>query len=293
MEGIIFKLFVKKDNLPVDGIGGKGVIREMRYGAMNFPVSPVIKELEAISDMGFDYLELTMDPPQAHYKIIKRQRDEILWALDDRKMGLICHLPTFISTADLTESLRDASLKEVLGSLEVASDLGAVKVVLHPSYITGLGVFVMDRVREYAMKGLKTIVEKADLLGLNLCIENMFPQSNSLVDPEDFVGIFKSFPTLRMTLDTGHANLESRGSKKIIDFIERFSDRIGHVHANDNFGKEDNHLPIGTGNIDFPVIIRRLKRIGYDDTITLEVFSRDREYLKISKEKLAAMFAHA
>jgi len=34
---------------------------------MNFPVKPVVEEIKMIADLGFDYLELTMDPPQAHY----------------------------------------------------------------------------------------------------------------------------------------------------------------------------------------------------------------------------------
>ena len=59
----------------------------------------------------------------------------------------------------------------------------------------------------------------------------------------------------------------------------------------DNFGKEDNHLPIGTGTIDFKKITRALKGIGYDGTVTFEVFSRDRDYLRISKEKFVAMFS--
>ena len=147
----------------------------------------------------------------------------------------------------------------------------------------------MDQEREYALRSLDVIVEKANNLGLCLCIENMFPQSPSLVDPEDFVEIFERFPTLKLTLDTGHAHIRGRGGKKTLDFIERFYDRIGHIHANDNFGNEDSHLPIGTGTIDFQGIIKALKGIGYDGTITLEVFSRDRDYVRISREKLAAM----
>jgi len=45
------------------------------------------------------------------------------------------------------------------------------------------------------------------------------------------------------------------------------------------------------GAMNFPEIIKAFKEIGYDDTITLEVFSKDRDYLRISREKLAAMFA--
>ena len=109
------------------------------------------------------------------------------------------------------------------------------------------------------------------------------------MEPEDFAEVFERFPAFKLTLDTGHANMESKGGKRVLGFIERFSGRIAHVHANDNFGKEDNHLPIGAGTIDFPKIIKALKGIGYDGTITLEVFSQDRDYLKISKEKLTVM----
>jgi sugar phosphate isomerase/epimerase len=258
---------------------------------MNFPIRPILEELEAISGLGFDYLELAMDPPQAHYGMIRQQREELLRALNRSNMGLVCHLPTFVSTADLADGLREASLNEVLESLEVAAGLRPLKVVLHPSIIIGLSVFVMDQARYYALKSLEAIVEKADHLGLCLCIENMFPRSHSLVDPEHFDEVFERFPSLKLTLDTGHAHIDSKGNRKALDFIERFPGRIDHIHANDNLGRDDDHLPIGTGTVDFPEIVKALRAIGYDQTITLEVFSRDRDYLRISRDKLAAMFA--
>jgi sugar phosphate isomerase/epimerase len=263
----------------------------MLYGATNFPVKPVLEELETIAKLGFDYLELTMDAPKAHYTIIRRIKDELIHALQGLNMKLICHLPTFVSTADLTESLREASLKETLKSLEVAAELGSMKAVLHPSIHMGLSMFVIDKVRQYALKSLEAIVDTADQLGVCLCIENMFPQSHSLVDPEDFDDVFERFPQLRMTLDTGHAHIGDKAGAKIVDFIQRFPDRIYHIHANDNLGKDDNHLPIGAGNIEFPKIVRALKEIGYDETITLEVFSKDRDYLRLSRDKLANMVA--
>jgi sugar phosphate isomerase/epimerase len=263
----------------------------MLYGAMNFPVRPILQELEAISDLGFDYLELTMDPPQAHHTTIGRQREAILENLDRFEMKLVCHLPTFLSTADLTESLRQTSVRETLESLEVAASLHALKVVLHPSYITGLSVFVVDKAKKLAMESLSQIVEKADSLGLQLCIENMFPRSNSLVQPQDFLDIFDKFPTLKFTLDTGHAHIGSTADRRNLEFLDKLGDRIAHVHASDNFGKEDNHLPIGAGTIDFPKIIKVLVAIGYDDTVTFEIFSRDRDYLRISREKFADIVA--
>jgi sugar phosphate isomerase/epimerase len=261
----------------------------MLYGAMNFPVRPVLDELEVLSGLGFDYLELAMDPPQAHYRVIREKKVEILKALDTHNMHLVCHLPTFVSTADLTDRLRETSLAEVLDSLETAAELKPLKVVVHPSTVRGLSVFVMEQVKEYLLKSLELIVEKADHLGLCLCIENMFPQYYSLVNAEDFVEVFDKFPTLRLTLDTGHGQIGSAGRKRTVEFIERFADRIYHVHASDNLGKADDHLPIGAGVIDFQEVVKALKAIGYNETVTFEVFSRDRDYLKISRDKFAEM----
>jgi sugar phosphate isomerase/epimerase len=265
----------------------------MLYGAMNFPVRPVLEELKAVSGFGFDYLELAMDAPQGHYTIIGRVKSDLLKALDASGMKLVCHLPTFLFTADLTESLREASLKEMLESLQVAAELHPLKAVLHPSYITGLSVFLTDQAKQHATRSLDAIVERANQLGLTVCLENMFPRSNYLCEPKDFLEIFERHPTLKLTLDTGHANIGGNGDRRVLDFIRKFPDRIGHIHANDNFGKEDNHLPIGTGTIDFQRIAKALKAAGYDGTVTFEVFSRDRDYLKISREKFAAMMAAA
>jgi sugar phosphate isomerase/epimerase len=117
----------------------------------------------------------------------------------------------------------------------------------------------------------------------------MFPQARFLVLPYEFQEVFKSFPELRLTLDIGHANLGA-GKNRSFEFIQLYGHRIGHVHANDNFGKDDNHLPIGAGIIDFKKILKDLNQAGYDETMTLEVFSRDRNYLKISMEKIKRMW---
>jgi len=75
------------------------------------------------------------------------------------------------------------------------------------------------------------------------------------------------------------------------EFLEAFRDRLVHVHVSDNFGKrEDLHLPLGAGTIPWKKIISRLKKSGYDGTITLEVFSPDRRYLLFSRDKLRELW---
>jgi len=261
----------------------------MKYGAMNFPIKPLLKEMEEIGEMGFNYVELTMDPPEATPQKILAQKRSIREILDRYGMGIVGHLPTFVWPSDLYESLRRVSLQENFDALEAGSELGIKKMVLHPGLITGLGKLLLDRAKGYGMEAIETILKKAMTLDVTLCIENMFPQAHFLSQPPEFQPVFDAFPELRLTLDIGHANLGG-GKNRSSEFIQRYGHRIGHVHANDNFGKEDNHLPIGAGIVDFEKVLRELREAQYDETITIEVFSRDRDYLKISKEKIKRMW---
>lgn len=262
----------------------------MEYGAMNFPVKPVIDEIERISKLGFDYLELAMDPPEAHHVAIRKHQGEIMTALKKHQMGLVCHLPTFVYTADLSDRIRQASVDEVTASLEVAAELHPQKVVLHPGYINGLGTYVMKMSIDYAMQSLDQIMETADRLGMPVCIENMFPKYPGWIEADDFNRILERFPSIMLTLDIAHAHIGSKNGKRALRFMTLYPDRIHHVHVSDNFGKEDSHLPIGAGNIPYREIIKGLKKIGYNRTITVEVFSPDLEYIRLSKEKISQFF---
>ena len=262
----------------------------MLYGAMNFPVSPLFTEIETFAQMGFDYLELAMDPPMAHYSTLSKNMDVIKQSLKDNGFGLLCHLPTFVLTADLTENIRHSSVDEMLRSLEVAAELGAKKVVLHPSIVFGMGPFVMDTVKDYFFEFLEEMVAAANRLKLTICLENMMPRNMLGVEPADFEEIFEMYPTLQMTLDTGHANISAPAGSRLLELVERFGNRLGHIHISDNLGKRDDHLAVGQGTVDFSTLISRLVELGYDDTITLEVFDRDRRMLTESREKIKGLF---
>lgn len=262
----------------------------MLYGAMNFPVSPLFTEIETFAQMGFDYLELAMDPPMAHYSNLSRNMEQIRQSLKDKEFGLICHLPTFLLTADLTESIRHSSVEEMLRSLEVAAELGAKKVVLHPSMVFGMGPFVIDTVKGYFFEFLAEMVVAANRLELTICLENMMPRNILGVELSDFEEIFEMYPTLQMTLDTGHANIGTPAGDRLFELVQRFGNRLGHIHISDNLGKRDDHLAVGQGTVDFSALISRLVKLGYDNTITLEIFDQDRRMLTESRDTIKKLF---
>lgn len=76
------------------------------------------------------------------------------------------------------------------------------------------------------------------------------------------------------------------------DWLDRASDGcfLG-THVSDNQGGHDDlHLPLGVGRIGWPKIVRALKNVGYDGTITVEVFADDDDYLVMSRDKLRKLW---
>jgi sugar phosphate isomerase/epimerase len=265
----------------------------MRFGAMNFPIRPIFDEIREFADLGFDYLELSLDPPEAHHDLIRGRRREIGRLLESRDMGLVIHLPTFVLTADLTDGIRRASVREMIAGLDLAAEMAAEKVVLHPSAISGLGPLVIDLARDLARKSLAEILAHAEKRGIRVCLENMFPRYRSFFEPGHFTEALDCYPNLEMTLDTGHANIDDAGRSRIFQFIRRFGDRIGHLHASDNGGSRDEHLAPGQGTIDFPAVVKALTAAGYRDTATMEIFSENRAELAAGRDRMRDLFQRA
>ena len=265
----------------------------MLFGAMNHPIRPLLAEIETIGVMGFDYVELAMDPPEAHYEELRAQSAAIKASLARHDLGIVCHLPTFVSTADLTASIRQASRHEIRASIETAARLGARRAVLHPSYMSGMGRHVPALHATYARESLDEAVRCAADVGIDLCLENLFAQLTPFGTMDDWDRCFTRHPQLGLTLDIGHAHIGADGMTRILAYIQRFKSRLRHLHVSDNLGRQDDHLAVGDGRIDFAAVAAALRRIDYQQGITLEVFSANREDLVRSRDRLAAMLATA
>ena len=102
-------------------------------------------------------------------------------------------------------------------------------------------------------------------------------QLSELLDP---------LPELGLHLDIGHANLLT-DRNTTTELLTAYGARVRHVHLHDNKGgSEDLHLPLGAGTIEVAHYVHLLQASGYDGTITLEVFSPDRQYLAYSRDLL-------
>ncbi len=263
----------------------------MLYGATNNPRCPVVDEIKAVADCGFDYLELCLDPPFASPELIKPA--QVKAALDGEGLGVLAaHLPTFVWLADIYEGIRQASVIEVIKALEFSAELGIRKAVLHPGYITGMLRLDPSTGKNFNVDALEIILDRARQLEIVLCLENMFPRAGQMYRPEEFIELFNIFPDLMMTLDLAHARIQAPPGR-MYQLIEAGAERIKHVHISDHNGKDDDHLPVGVGLVDAAGGLAALKRLGYDESMTIEVFSPDRDYLSLSLKKVRTMWEEA
>lgn len=128
--------------------------------------------------------------------------------------------------------------------------------------------FVRKDVLPFKVALLKELTEKAADTGITVCIENLSERASHLEV------LLLNAPLLMLTLDLGHAQLLSEVNVSL-EFMNKYPDRIRHVHLHDNRGgdspREDLHLPIGEGSIDFKPIFARLLGMAYTGTLTLEL----------------------
>jgi len=112
---------------------------------------------------------------------------------------------------------------------------------------------------------------------------------NTEEDAKILKKVFDNIPELSFCLDIGHAHLFTNP----IDLINEFSEILAHIHVHDNVGghseKFDLHLPIGAGRINFDPIFDKLKEINYSGNFTLEIYNDDKEYRRISLERVRNM----
>lgn len=254
----------------------------MIIGAMNSPKNDLVSEIHTFGEMGFDFVEITVESPAATPEKIIANKKAILDALHSYNFGVLSHYPWYFSVAHPYAGIQNAINAEFCRAFDAAVLLGAKKATIHTEFMPA---GIQDRTIHMAktIDTLKKLHKEAADRGLQLLIENYNQGSFSI---KEFKMLFSELE-ISMTLDVGHASTSE--GEGMSNYLAQFKKRVAHVHLHDNDRRQDQHLPLGAGKIDIPKAVSELKSF-YDGTITLEVHSSDREYLKISKDKLEILW---
>jgi len=254
----------------------------MKIGVMNNPAKSVYNEVAAFGKARFDFVDLTIEGPAAvEIDVAKLQP-----ILDRYGMSVTGHTDPCLPYAYPIQGIRDACLKELERCAGIFSALGAGIMNIHPSYFCPPAM--RNNIVDLNIDALRPIVGMAASHGLTLVFENFKA-------PFDRVSTIKrvldEVPGLALHLDFGHANF---GKDNHHDFCITLGQHIRHVHFSDNRGRDDNHMPLGVGSINWKNTVKSLKSFGYDETITLEVFCDDDEmlyrYLDLSRRRVLELW---
>ena len=254
----------------------------MKIGAMNHPSRNAVKEIDWIGRHGFDFVDLTLEPPAAAPDHIDPAA--VRAALDRHGLGVVAHTAWFLPLGSPFAGVREACLAEFRRALRAAHEVGARVMNVH--YGRPPKFFRPDQAVEWQADVLARLCDEAVGLGVTVVLEHV-PHGGS-DQLENIVAILERVPLLRFHLDSGHAKLE-RGYDRWDEYLDRLGPKLLHVHLSENDGTDDQHLPLGAvprSATNWPEHVRRLKATGYDGTITLEVFSPHEEYLLLSRDLL-------
>lgn len=249
---------------------------------MNHPMQDPVTEIEWMASAGLGFVDLTLEPPAA--ATWRVDPAAIRAALDRTGLQVVGHTAYYLPIGHPFEEVRRAATVALERCLEQFAAIGATWMNVHPDAHAPMHdrAFVVGQ----NLKSLRELLVVGQRVGVGVMVENVPHGFNSA----DQLGeLLDPLPDLGLHLDVGHANLRVQ-SNTTAPVLERHGKRLKHVHLHDNNGEADLHLPLGTGSIDMPAMVHAIRDCGYDGTITLEVFSRDKHYFEYSRDVLRRLW---
>ena len=255
----------------------------MKIGMMNDPAVDAIGEAQWAAEHGFDFLDLTVEGPAAGIETLDVAALQSI--LQSTGLGIIGHTAWYLPFGSPIKEVRAGAVAAVRSMFAAFAALGASYVNVHVD--RGINAFTYDDTLHWNAESFGQLAEYARDEGIIVMIENV---PNNFNNPKAFRTLLGAHPDLRFHLDIAHACVKG---DKTADFLKAHSGKLVHVHISDNKRTNDDHLPLGVGQIDWPEQIGLLRGTGYDGTITLEVFTPDRDFVITSKDRLRQLWHDA
>lgn len=195
-----------------------------------------------VKDNNFGAIELWDSP-------LKEPNSKYHNMIEKSKINISVHAP-LLDLGDVNSV--NLNVNKLKSSIKRAKKWNAKILVLHlglcsPNTPHGMALNSAESV----ISRLIPILEENEII---ICVENVGYQQSELISDftlmKDFIDQFPK-KYVGVTFDVAHANVTSDIEKG----IEIMGNKIKHIHLSDNKGQKNNHhLPIGNGNIDFKLL---------------------------------------
>lgn len=219
-----------------------------------------MEEIHELGRLGYPFAEISFYDPEQ----IEGQLEDLLELKSRYGLYYLAHYPKEGNPIDVAQ-LRDRFVPRMKRLFELSTAIGIGKGTFH--FWLDERTIPPEMVRQ-KIELIAEMTASAKSRGIFLCLENLSETYSN------FFPAFEQVPDLAMTLDIGHGQLLTDENTSF-GFIQNCFDRIKHIHVHDNHGgrspKDDLHLPLGRGIVDYPRIFSLLQEKGYSSTVTMEV----------------------
>ncbi len=263
----------------------------LKLGAAQYPYLwdySLEEALMHLSDIGFKYVELMSTPPHIWpRRLAKKGRENIRNLFDKHSLELVALNPTFLdlNLASTNPGLKKETVTQIKEQIDLAHDLKAKIVVIiagkrHPLIAPPFGRTWEEFAKEAILECVRHAEKRHVIFGLEngptLFIEKT-SQLKQIVEEIDS-------EYMKIVFDVANTTM----IEPVLPAINELKDHIVHVHLSDTSPEKWTHSPIGTKNIDFKLIGRKLQEINFQGISIIELTSvenPDDAYLD-SKKKL-------
>jgi fructoselysine 3-epimerase len=193
---------------------------------------------------------------------------------------LVDEAPPFTGDAMRARSRRLLEL-----SIDAAAELGCRRIVtVTPVWhwrSEGAGYVRVSKpeILDAAIDEIGRLCHYAEVRGVAILFEPLVHHdTNGIETLEEVALLFDRIdsPSLRLMLDMGHiAVTANRIGVEPVTYLrahlERFGEKVDHIHVDDNHGTVDAHLALGEGTVDLVGMTRTLVESGYNGWFSAEL----------------------
>lgn len=228
--------------------------------------------LEFTQKHKFDFLEVVIESP-----LNTSAMEETIRLCNKYPFPKTVHAPFIENNILCTdEFMRNGSVEEILTTMELAKQIHAERVTIHPGKLNRFRDFMKPYLRPIFLNSVKRITEvyqQKYLKDFVLCMEIMPKYEGIFTDADEILDFLKTpeCAPLHITLDSSHA-WTGGGNDVLFAAVKKLNTNLAHFHLVDNDNlTTDLHVSLGKGKIDFKGLMQSITEIKYDGTIVVEL----------------------
>lgn len=157
---------------------------------------------------------------------------------------------------------RQLAMRRLKQAAEIAMGYDIKRMVVHSGFLPQVyfPIWFEEKSAEFWREFLQDMPEDFQLL-----IENVLDD-----DPQCLRRMLDNIGDSRAVccLDAGHANVISQ--RPITEWVEILAPHLKHMHLHNNYGEYDEHNLPQDGNMDIPILLKKMDTYAPEASITLE-----------------------